>query len=213
MKYATAQIVEFYVWDSNDAAVEDQQANITCELSKDGGTAAELTNEDITGYTQIGDGRYSIYVTVAESTCHQMSFRPACPGYQIMALPSNVIYTDISHLIQASTDLIPDLADLRTSRQTGQDLYVNTGETHNLPILVGKDYTSTAIEVVISSRNGAELAVLTPTAITPLQVNVDIPSNVSRSPRVLQWAVRETANGDKSNDNGTLFVERIATNI
>ena len=135
MKYATEQVLEFFVFDSNDAGVEGQQNNITCTLSKDGGTAVALTNQAITGYTQIGDGRYSILVTVAETTCHQMSLRPVCAGYQIYALPSPLIYTSLEDAIKARTDLI-----IYPSAVTGGNGPVNADGTLTTPLVIGDDY-------------------------------------------------------------------------
>ena len=73
--------------------VSGQAANITAELSIDGGTRGPIGDANP---VEIGStGEYVFDLTQAETNGHSLSFTPVCStsGVQVLGVPSNVIYT------------------------------------------------------------------------------------------------------------------------
>ncbi len=73
--------------------VTGEAANITCQLSIDGGARVALAD---TSATEIGTtGEYVFDLSQAETDGHALSFTPACStqDVNVLSMPSNVIYT------------------------------------------------------------------------------------------------------------------------
>jgi hypothetical protein len=136
MKYAAdGQSIEIVVFDSNENPVSGQAANITCSLALDGdeGNRAPLTNNT---YVELASKRYKTTLTLAETTAHQLSFDPVCPGYQAYVLPSNIIYTTLEDAIKTKTDTIISISVLSGG---GGPVNLTTGEIVS-PLVIGDDY-------------------------------------------------------------------------
>ena len=81
-------------------------ANITCELSIDGGTRAALSD---TTATEIGTtGEYVFVLSQAETNGYELSFTPSTTvsGVRVGGVPAMVIYTTTEAAILTKADLL-----------------------------------------------------------------------------------------------------------
>lgn len=101
-KYATpGQKHHLIAYDEN-GRVTGEAANITVELSKDGGAAEDVT---FATATEIGSyGEYTVDLTIAEVTAHELAFNYQCAtaGVNVRGEPSSVQYTTLQQDIYDS---------------------------------------------------------------------------------------------------------------
>lgn len=93
LKNKAGQYFHVIAFDSN-GRVSGDAANITCELSIDGGPRNILNGSA----EEIGNtGEYTFPLTQTETDGHALSFTPSSStaGVQVLGVPSNVIYTDV----------------------------------------------------------------------------------------------------------------------
>ncbi|MCC9645012.1 hypothetical protein LOC71_22270 [Rhodopirellula sp. JC740] len=130
----------------DNGAVTGDAANITCQLSIDGGAYAAT---DDVNPTEIGtSGQYVFDLTQAETNGYELSFVPksSTSGVQVLGVPENVIYTtvplDLSALAQA-------VAERMAGVQLSYQQQVQLSSEKRLAIVQGDDYSLNAIRIDI----------------------------------------------------------------
>lgn len=154
MKYATAgQRFVICVRDTNGLVTGDA-ANLTCQLSIDGGTRVDLTTNTATpiyesdGVTETG--YYSFPASTAEVTGHELSITPvsSTSGNECFGIPGNVIYTSLEHLIQAKTDLIGGTS---TTVST-ESVEVTVDSTETVSITCDRDVSALTLSAIVQTK-------------------------------------------------------------
>ena len=132
--------------------VSGESANITCTISIDGGSRVDLTDTNPIEIETTGE--YVFDLTQSETNGHELSFTPVCStsGVQVLAMPSNVIYT-LTSAQEISNKVTQDLLNV-TVQQLLSDY--SSGDP-NIAQLLLKLYES-GVPIVLNSNNTDDIA-------------------------------------------------------